>query len=134
MIRICFFGLLNALLVNHTTDCVDFLFDLPMVLHPNTLLCLGLFQQKLAKREVGTIDRSNDIIRLQEFYRLYRVKNNVDTLKEEEKQLRESGAFTDEYVALTAFSFVIRHFGLELITISHMSWLWLLKVKITQTS
>lgn len=90
-----------------------------MVLHPNTLFCLGLFQQKLAKREVGTIDRSQDIIRLQDFYRLYREKNNVDKLKEEEKQLRESGAFTDEYVALTTFSFVIRHFGLELITVSH---------------
>jgi len=57
---------------------------------------MSVIKQKLAKREVGTIDRSQDILRLQEFYRLYREKNNVDTLKEEEKQLRESGAFTDE--------------------------------------
>ncbi|WZY96179.1 hypothetical protein YC2023_068508 [Brassica napus] len=50
----------------------------------------------LSKREVGTIDRSQDIKRLQDFYRLYREKNNVDTLKEDEKQLRESGVFTKE--------------------------------------
>lgn len=69
-----------------------------MVLHINTLLCLGSLQQKLAKREVGTIDRTQDSKRLQDFYRLYREKNNVDTLKEEEMQLRESGVLTGEYV------------------------------------
>ena len=59
------------------------------------------FQQKLAKREVGTIDRSQDIARLQEFYKLYREKHNVDKLCEEEMKLRESGAFSrdlGEYV------------------------------------
>ncbi|CAK7339193.1 unnamed protein product [Dovyalis caffra] len=50
--------------------------------------------QKLAKREGGTIDRSQDIARLQEFYKLYREKNDVDKLREEEMQLRESGAFS----------------------------------------
>lgn len=65
------------------------------------LFCL-YFQQKLAKKEVGTIDRSQDIARLQEFYKSYRKKNNVDRLREEEMQLRESGAFSrnlGEYVS-----------------------------------
>lgn len=59
-------------------------------------------QQKLAKREGGTIDRSQDIARLQEFYKSYRESNNVDKLQEEEMQLRESGALTGnlgEYVS-----------------------------------
>ncbi|CAJ1977780.1 unnamed protein product [Sphenostylis stenocarpa] len=51
-------------------------------------------QQKLAKREAGTIDRSQDVARLQEFYKSYREKNNVDKLREEEMKLRESGAFS----------------------------------------
>lgn len=60
-----------------------------------------IFQQKLAKREGGGIDRSNDIARLREFYKLYREKNDVDKLKEEEMKLRESGVFSGnlgEYV------------------------------------
>ncbi|KAF1878778.1 hypothetical protein Lal_00047450 [Lupinus albus] len=57
---------------------------------------LSVIKQKLAKREVGTIDRSQDIVRLQEFYKLYRDKNNADKLREEETKLRESGAFTRE--------------------------------------
>lgn len=59
------------------------------------------FQQKLAKREGGLIDRSQDIARLQEFYKLYREKNDVDKLREEEMKLKESGAFSGnlgEYV------------------------------------
>ncbi|XP_062171494.1 callose synthase 9 [Alnus glutinosa] len=55
---------------------------------------MSVIKQKLAKREVGTIDRSQDIARLQEFYKLYREKNNVDKLREEETELRESGAFS----------------------------------------
>ncbi|KAJ4834525.1 Callose synthase 9 [Turnera subulata] len=55
---------------------------------------MSVIKQKLAKREVGTIDRSNDIARLEEFYKQYREKNNVDKLREEEMQLRESGAFS----------------------------------------
>ena len=51
-------------------------------------------QQKLAKREGGTIDRSQDIARLQEFYKQYREKNNVDKLREEEMQLRDTGVFS----------------------------------------
>ncbi|KAJ4898380.1 Callose synthase 9 [Raphanus sativus] len=57
---------------------------------------MSVVKQKLAKREVGTIDRSQDSKRLQDFYMLYREKNNVDTLKEEETQLRESGLLTGE--------------------------------------
>jgi len=53
-----------------------------------------IFQQKLAKREGGIIDRRQDVTRLQEFYRLYREKNNVDKLREDEMKLRESGAFS----------------------------------------
>ncbi|OIW12800.1 hypothetical protein TanjilG_24733 [Lupinus angustifolius] len=57
---------------------------------------MSVIKQKLAKREVGTIDRSQDIARLQEFYKLYREKNNVDRLHDEETKLRESGAFSRE--------------------------------------
>ncbi|MED6111743.1 Callose synthase 9, partial [Stylosanthes scabra] len=55
---------------------------------------MSVIKQKLAKREVGTIDRSRDVARLQEFYKLYREKNNVEKLHEEEMRLRESGAFS----------------------------------------
>lgn len=73
------------------------------------IICLSLppgsnIQQKLAKREVGTIDRSQDITRLQEFYKRYREKNNVDKLREEEMLLRESVVFSGrlgEYVYYT---------------------------------
>lgn len=54
----------------------------------------SLIKQKLAKREVGGIDRTQDIARLHEFYKKYREKHNVDKLREEELQLRESGAFS----------------------------------------
>jgi callose synthase len=74
-----------------------------MVQFPHFIFVFCLYsQQKLAKREVGTIDRSQDIARLQEFYKSYRKKNNVDKLREEEMQLRESGAFSrnlGEYVS-----------------------------------
>ncbi|XP_052184832.1 callose synthase 9 isoform X2 [Diospyros lotus] len=55
---------------------------------------MSVIKQKLAKREGGIIDRSQDITRLQEFYKHYREKHNVDKLREEEMQLRESGAFS----------------------------------------
>lgn len=55
---------------------------------------MSVIKQKLAKREVGTIDRSQDIARLQEFYKSYREKHNVDKLREDEMTLRESGAFS----------------------------------------
>ncbi|XVF69743.1 hypothetical protein PTKIN_Ptkin11bG0106300 [Pterospermum kingtungense] len=55
---------------------------------------MSVIKQKLAKREVGTIDRSQDVARLQEFYKLYREKNNVDKLREEEMKLRELGVFS----------------------------------------
>ncbi|XP_065627232.1 callose synthase 9 [Quercus suber] len=55
---------------------------------------MSVIKQKLAKKEVGTIDRSRDIELLQEFYKLYREKNSVDKLREEEMKLRESGAFS----------------------------------------
>ncbi|KAL9661420.1 hypothetical protein QQ045_026244 [Rhodiola kirilowii] len=55
---------------------------------------MSVIKQKLAKREGGGIDRSQDIARLREFYKLYREKNNVDKLREEETQLRQSGLFS----------------------------------------
>ncbi|TQE02011.1 hypothetical protein C1H46_012330 [Malus baccata] len=55
---------------------------------------MSVIKQKLAKKEGGTIDRSQDIARLQEFYKLYRQKNNVEKLREEEMKLRESSAFS----------------------------------------
>ncbi|KAI3414751.1 uncharacterized protein J3R85_015925 [Psidium guajava] len=55
---------------------------------------MSVIKQKLAKREGGTIDRSQDIARLQEFYKVYREKNNVMKLQEEEMKLRESAART----------------------------------------
>ncbi|KAK6144004.1 hypothetical protein DH2020_020824 [Rehmannia glutinosa] len=55
---------------------------------------MSVIKQKLAKREGGGIDRSQDIARLREFYKLYREKNNVDQLREEEMKLRESGVFS----------------------------------------
>ncbi|KAK3042260.1 hypothetical protein RJ639_001855 [Escallonia herrerae] len=55
---------------------------------------MSVIKQKLAKREGGGIDRSQDLARLQEFYKLYREKHNVDKLLEEEMKLRESSAFS----------------------------------------
>ncbi|KAL6499585.1 Callose synthase 9 [Orobanche gracilis] len=55
---------------------------------------MSVIKQKLAKREGGSIDRSQDIARLREFYKLYREKQNVDQLRAEEMKLRESGVFS----------------------------------------
>ncbi|KAH0727973.1 hypothetical protein KY284_003838 [Solanum tuberosum] len=55
---------------------------------------MSVIKQKLAKREGGTIDRSQDITLLQEFYKQYRERHNVDKLREEELKLRESGVFS----------------------------------------
>ncbi|PIN22752.1 hypothetical protein CDL12_04538 [Handroanthus impetiginosus] len=55
---------------------------------------MSFIKQKLAKREGGSIDRSQDIARLREFCKLYREKHNVDKLREDEMKLRESGVFS----------------------------------------
>ncbi|KAK9124976.1 hypothetical protein Scep_013822 [Stephania cephalantha] len=55
---------------------------------------MSVIKQKLAKRDGGRIDRSQDIARLREFYKLYREKHKVDKLREEEMKLRESGTFS----------------------------------------
>uniref|UniRef100_A0A1D1Z005 1,3-beta-glucan synthase n=1 Tax=Anthurium amnicola TaxID=1678845 RepID=A0A1D1Z005_9ARAE len=55
---------------------------------------MSVIKQKLAKRDGGTIDRSQDIARLQEFYKQYREKHNVDKLREDEMKMRESGIFS----------------------------------------
>ncbi|XP_024994756.1 callose synthase 9 isoform X3 [Cynara cardunculus var. scolymus] len=58
---------------------------------------MSIIKQKLAKKEGGVTDRSQDISRLRDFYKLYREKNNVDKLREEEMELRESGAFSGNF-------------------------------------
>lgn len=66
------------------------------------------FQQKLAKKEAGAIDRSQDVARLQEFYKRYREKNKIDELREEERRLRESAIYSGnlgEYVSSPFFLF-----------------------------
>ncbi|KAF8780207.1 hypothetical protein HU200_001875 [Digitaria exilis] len=55
---------------------------------------MSVIRQKLAKREGGAIDRSGDIAKLQEFYKLYREKHKVDELIEDEMKLRESAVFS----------------------------------------
>ncbi|MCL7030897.1 hypothetical protein MKW94_030259 [Papaver nudicaule] len=54
----------------------------------------SVIKQKLLKREGLSIDRSQDIARLREFYKLYRENNKVDELRQDEIKLRESGAFS----------------------------------------
>ncbi|KAJ0974544.1 hypothetical protein J5N97_016509, partial [Dioscorea zingiberensis] len=55
---------------------------------------MSVIKQKLAKRDGGSIDRSQDIARLQEFYKKYREKHKADELREAEMRLRESGVFS----------------------------------------
>uniref|UniRef100_A0A0D9VNS3 1,3-beta-glucan synthase n=1 Tax=Leersia perrieri TaxID=77586 RepID=A0A0D9VNS3_9ORYZ len=55
---------------------------------------MSVIRQKLAKREAGAIDRSQDVAKLQEFYKLYREKHKVDELREDEMKLRESAVFS----------------------------------------
>ncbi|THU65685.1 hypothetical protein C4D60_Mb05t06240 [Musa balbisiana] len=54
---------------------------------------MSVIKQKLAKRDGGGIDRSQDVAYLQEFYKRYREKHKVDELREDEMKLRESGVF-----------------------------------------
>ncbi|KAG6510218.1 hypothetical protein ZIOFF_028227 [Zingiber officinale] len=69
---------------------------------------MSVIKQKLAKRDGRTIDRSQDIARLQEFYKHYREKNKVDELREDEMKMRESGVFSgnlgDYTVSLIAYA------------------------------
>nr|GEW97383.1 callose synthase 9 [Tanacetum cinerariifolium] len=61
---------------------------------------MSVIKQKLAKRDGADFDRNQDITRLREFYKLYREKNNVDKLREEEMELRESGALSGNFQEL----------------------------------
>ncbi|CAK8574406.1 unnamed protein product [Lathyrus sativus] len=47
---------------------------------------MSVMKQRVAKREVGSVDRKQEFGILQEFYESYRKKNNVDELCEEEMQ------------------------------------------------
>ncbi|GJN30107.1 hypothetical protein PR202_gb18386 [Eleusine coracana subsp. coracana] len=55
---------------------------------------MSVIRQKLAKRDGAAIDRSQDIAKLQEFYKLYREKHRVDELIADEMKLRESAVFS----------------------------------------
>ncbi|KAH9611751.1 hypothetical protein KSS87_012090 [Heliosperma pusillum] len=55
---------------------------------------MSVIKQKLAKRDAGSIDRSQDITLLREFYRKYRQMHNVEQLMEDETKLRESAVFS----------------------------------------
>lgn len=57
---------------------------------------MSVIKQKLAKKDGVIIDRSQDIARLREFYKLYRERQKVDELQEEEKKWRESGAVSGD--------------------------------------
>eukprot|EP00252_Welwitschia_mirabilis_P020487 TRINITY_DN5035_c0_g1_i1.p1 TRINITY_DN5035_c0_g1~~TRINITY_DN5035_c0_g1_i1.p1 ORF type:complete len:1905 (-),score=310.30 TRINITY_DN5035_c0_g1_i1:173-5887(-) len=61
---------------------------------------MSVIKQKLAKRDGGVIDRSQDIARIHEFYKRYREKHNVDKLQEEEMRMQESGAFSGDHKEL----------------------------------
>ncbi|XP_062026358.1 probable disease resistance protein RPP1 isoform X1 [Rosa rugosa] len=53
---------------------------------------MNVWKQKQARLGGETVDRSQDFLVLQKFYKLYREKNNVEKLREEEMKLRESGS------------------------------------------
>lgn len=57
---------------------------------------MSVIKQKLAKKDGREIDRSQDIARIQEFYKRYREKHRVDELQEEELKLQESGTFSGD--------------------------------------
>ncbi|XP_062116848.1 callose synthase 9-like isoform X2 [Humulus lupulus] len=52
--------------------------------------------KNLQKKEGGVIDRSQDIALLHDFYKLYRERNDVEMLREEELNLRETGVFSGD--------------------------------------
>ncbi|KAF8780308.1 hypothetical protein HU200_001691 [Digitaria exilis] len=54
----------------------------------------GLMSVIRRRGKGGAIDRSGDIAKLQEFYKLYREKHKVDELIEDEMKLRESAVFS----------------------------------------
>lgn len=53
-----------------------------------------LFQQKLAKRDGGQIDRNRDIEHLWDFYQRYKRQHKVDDIQRQEQRWRESGTFS----------------------------------------
>uniref|UniRef100_A0A5B7BUS1 1,3-beta-glucan synthase n=1 Tax=Davidia involucrata TaxID=16924 RepID=A0A5B7BUS1_DAVIN len=55
---------------------------------------MSVIKQKLAKRDGGAIDRNRDVVRLWEFYQLYKRQHPVDDIQREEQKWRESGTFS----------------------------------------
>ncbi|XP_074558613.1 uncharacterized protein LOC141814570 [Curcuma longa] len=100
---------------------------------------MSVIKQKLAKRDGRTIDRSQDIARLQEFYKHYREKNKVDELREDEMKMRESGVLSGnlgEYVfSISCISMrdaeaveSLKELGVDLIEIAELGFLLGLRV------
>ncbi|MCO5610096.1 hypothetical protein L7F22_064331 [Adiantum nelumboides] len=53
---------------------------------------MSVIKQKLAKREGESIDRTQDIAQIEAFYRDYRMRHNIDELREQEQLRKSSGA------------------------------------------
>ena len=67
-------------------------------------MCHGILQQKLAKKDGGSIDRQNDIEVLWNFYLEYKKRRRVDDMQREQEIMRESGTFSTEYVFLSGYN------------------------------
>lgn len=66
--------------------------------------CHGILQQKLAKKDGGSIDRQNDIELLWNFYLEYKKRRRVDDMQREQEIMRVSGTFSTEYVFLFGYN------------------------------
>lgn len=77
---------------------------------------MGLFQQKLDKREGGQIDRNRDIEHFWEFYQRFKRHHKVDDMQREEERWRESGTFSTniaEYDPMTIIAVAWKLFSLH---------------------
>lgn len=90
-----------------TLTALIFLYNcLSLCIHVFFMFLFVIVQQKLAKRDGGSIDRSQDITLLQEFYKTYRKKYKAVELHMEEIKLRESHEVSGnlgEYVSVVAY-------------------------------
>lgn len=53
-----------------------------------------LLQQKLAKKDGTSIDRSRDVEQLWKFYQSYKNRHRVDDIQREEQKWRETGTYS----------------------------------------
>ncbi|GAB2269726.1 Callose synthase 10 [Dionaea muscipula] len=61
---------------------------------------MSVIKQKLVKRDGAPIDRNRDIERLWQFYQLYKQRNKVDDLQQDELNWRESGVISANFSEL----------------------------------